>query len=117
MTAFGGAWSGSRRLPFDGFPTNPVTPRGDKGSYTDKQKRQAEHIDEGFEDPGFSKKESESRAWATVNKEHGGGCGRPHRLREFPDRHRRCTGHCAGMSGTVATVGIGEMVGADRPGA
>jgi len=48
-------------------------PRGDKSSYTDKQKRQAEHIEEGYEDRGVSKKEAESRAWATVNKESGGG--------------------------------------------
>ena len=48
-------------------------PRGDKSSYTDKQKRQAEHIEEGYEDKGVSKKEAESRAWATVNKESGGG--------------------------------------------
>jgi plasmid stabilization system protein ParE len=48
-------------------------PRGDKGSYTDKQKRKAEHIEEGYEKRGVSKKEAESRAWATVNKESGGG--------------------------------------------
>ena len=48
-------------------------PRGDKSSYTDKQKRQAEHIEEGYEDKGVSKNESERRAWATVNKESGGG--------------------------------------------
>lgn len=48
-------------------------PRGDKSSYTDKQKRQAEHIEEGYEDRGVSKKEAERRAWATVNKESGGG--------------------------------------------
>ncbi|MEA2959542.1 MAG: hypothetical protein QOJ58_5514 [Alphaproteobacteria bacterium] len=48
-------------------------PRGDKGKYTDKQKRKAEHIEEGYEDRGVSKKEAESRAWATVNKESGGG--------------------------------------------
>ena len=48
-------------------------PRGDKSSYTDKQKRQAEHIEQGYEDRGVSKKEAESRAWATVNKESGGG--------------------------------------------
>jgi plasmid stabilization system protein ParE len=48
-------------------------PRGDKGSYTDKQKRKAEHIEEGYEKKGVSKKEAESRAWATVNKESGGG--------------------------------------------
>ena len=48
-------------------------PRGDKSSYSGKQKRQAEHIEEGYEKRGVSKKEAERRAWATVNKETGGG--------------------------------------------
>lgn len=48
-------------------------PRGDKSAYTDKQKRQAEHIEEGYEKRGVGKEEAESRAWATVNKETGGG--------------------------------------------
>ena len=48
-------------------------PRGDKSKYTDKEKRQAEHIEEGYEDRGVAKKEAESRAWATVNKKSGGG--------------------------------------------
>jgi plasmid stabilization system protein ParE len=48
-------------------------PRGDKSSYTDKQKRQAEHIEEGYEHRGVRKEEAERRAWATVNKETGGG--------------------------------------------
>jgi len=48
-------------------------PQGDKSSYTDKQKRKAEHIEEGYEDRGVSHKEAERRAWATVNKESGGG--------------------------------------------
>jgi plasmid stabilization system protein ParE len=48
-------------------------PRGDKGAYTDKQKRKAEHIAEGYEDRGVSEQEAERRAWATVNKESGGG--------------------------------------------
>jgi plasmid stabilization system protein ParE len=48
-------------------------PRGDKDSYTDKQKRKAEHIEEGYEDRGVGKDEAERRAWATVNKESGGG--------------------------------------------
>lgn len=48
-------------------------PRGDKGAYTDKQKRTAEHIEEGYEDRGVSSKEAQARAWATVNKESGGG--------------------------------------------
>lgn len=47
--------------------------RGDKSSYTDKQKRQAEHIEEGYEERGLSEKEPERRAWATVNKMTGGG--------------------------------------------
>jgi plasmid stabilization system protein ParE len=47
--------------------------RGDKSKYTDKQKRQAEHIEEGYEKRGVSKDEAESRAWATVNKMTGGG--------------------------------------------
>ena len=48
-------------------------PRGDKSSYTAKQRRKADHIAEGYEDRGVSHKEAESRAWATVNKESGGG--------------------------------------------
>jgi plasmid stabilization system protein ParE len=48
-------------------------PRGDKSSYTDKQKRMAEHIEEGYEKRGVSTRESEKRAWATVNKVTGGG--------------------------------------------
>ena len=48
-------------------------PRGDKSSYSSKQKRQAEHIEHGYEHRGTSKKEAERRAWATVNKMTGGG--------------------------------------------
>ncbi|WP_260929186.1 plasmid stabilization protein [Novosphingobium sp. 9] len=48
-------------------------PRGDKSSYTDKQKRKAEHIEEGYEDRGVGHDEAQRRAWATVNKESGGG--------------------------------------------
>jgi plasmid stabilization system protein ParE len=47
--------------------------RGDKSKYTDKQKRKAEHIEEGYENRGVSEKEAARRAWATVNKESGGG--------------------------------------------
>ena len=47
--------------------------RGSKAAYTSKQKRKAEHIEEGYEKRGTSKKEAERRAWATVNKESGGG--------------------------------------------
>lgn len=48
-------------------------PRGDKSSYTDKQKRKAEHIEEGYKSRGVSGKEAGRRAWATVNKQEGGG--------------------------------------------
>jgi hypothetical protein len=57
-----------------------VMPRGDKSSYTNKQKRQAEHIEQGYEKRDVPEDEAERRAWATVNKEtHGGkksGSGR-----------------------------------------
>ena len=59
-------------------------PRGDKSKYTDKEKRQAEHVEEGYERRGVPKDEAERRAWATVNKIHkggekpgGGGYGKP----------------------------------------
>jgi plasmid stabilization system protein ParE len=50
-----------------------IMPRGDKSAYTDKQKRKAEHIEEGYENRGVSEKEAERRAWATVNKQDHGG--------------------------------------------
>ncbi len=63
-------------------------PRGEKSSYTSKQKRQAEHIEEGYEHRGTPKKEAERRAWATVNKvDHGGkksGSGRGKTTDESP---------------------------------
>ena len=65
-------------------------PRGDKSSYSNKQKRQAEHIEEGYERRGTSKKEAERRAWATVNKMTGGGkrsgSGRGQRMNKAPAR-------------------------------
>ncbi|HNP88524.1 MAG TPA: hypothetical protein PKK78_20480 [Kouleothrix sp.] len=48
-------------------------PRGDKSRYTDKQKRQAKHIEASYEERGVAEDEAESRAWATVNKMSGGG--------------------------------------------
>ena len=48
-------------------------PRGDKSAYTEKQKRQAEHIEEGYEKSGVTEREAERRAWATVNATSGGG--------------------------------------------
>lgn len=63
-------------------------PRGDKSKYTDKQKRQAEHIEEGYKKRGVSEGEAESRAWATVNKMTGGGkesgSGRGHKVNKGP---------------------------------
>ena len=65
-------------------------PRGDKSSYTEKQKRQAEHIEEGYEKRGVSREEAERRAWATVNAEtHGGkksGSGRGTKENHAPSR-------------------------------
>jgi plasmid stabilization system protein ParE len=65
-------------------------PRGDKSSYTGKQKRQAEHIEEGYEHRGVSSDEAERRAWATVNAEtHGGkksGSGRGRSESHAPSR-------------------------------
>ena len=48
-------------------------PRGDKSAYTGKQKRKAAHIEEGYRERGVPKDEAERRAWATVNKDSGGG--------------------------------------------
>ena len=48
-------------------------PQGDKSKYTDKQKRQAEHIEEGYKEKGVPEGEAEAIAWATVNKQSGGG--------------------------------------------
>ena len=65
-------------------------PRGDKSSYTGKQKRQAEHIEEGYEHRGVPRKEAERRAWATVNAQtHGGkksGSGRGKAENHAPSR-------------------------------
>jgi len=48
-------------------------PRGDKSSYSSRQKRKAAHIEKGYERKGVSKKTAQKRAWATVNKTEGGG--------------------------------------------
>ena len=65
-------------------------PRGDKSAYTDKQKRKAEHIEDGYEKQGLSEKEAERRAWATVNAmDHGGkksGSGRGKKTNKAPAR-------------------------------
>ena len=51
-------------------------PRGDKSSYSNKQKRQAEHIEDSYKKRGVSSKTAAKRAWATVNKETGGAQGK-----------------------------------------
>jgi hypothetical protein len=71
-------------------------PRGSKASYTGKQKRQASHIEEGYEARGVSKGEAERRAWATVNKTTGGGkksgSGRGKKTNNAPARKGGKTG-------------------------
>lgn len=83
-------------------------PRGDKDAYTDKQKRQAEHIEEGYEDRGVPKQEAEGRAWATVNaQDHGGkksGSGRGHAKDTSPSKK-------GGRKGGAASAGRSQ---ADR---
>jgi hypothetical protein len=83
-----------------------IMPRGDKSSYTDKQKRMAEHIEEGYEERGVPNQEAERRAWATVNKEtHGGkksGSGRGQ-----PEDHSpaRKGGHLGGQASAERPAG------------
>lgn len=81
-------------------------PRGDKASYTDKQKRMAAHIEEGYEKRGAPKKEAEARAWATVNKEtHGGkksGSGRGKPEDHSPARKGGRLGGAASASRSTA---------------
>ena len=77
-------------------------PRGDKSSYTDKQKRKAEHIADGYEERGVSEKEAESRAWATVNKEDGGG-NKSGSGRGKPDTH--ASARKGGRKGGAAAAG------------
>jgi hypothetical protein len=65
-------------------------PRGDKSAYTDKQKRMAQHIEQGYEEHGVPEGEAERRAWATVNAETGGGkksgSGRGKKMNKAPAR-------------------------------
>src|SRR5919107_1195774 len=77
----------SQHVPAEPSSIEEATmPKGDKSKYTGKQKRKAEHIAEGYEDRGVSEKEAESRAWATVNKESGGG-NKSGSGRGVPDTH------------------------------
>lgn len=81
-------------------------PRGDKSSYTGKQQRQAEHIEEGYEKRGVAKDEAERRAWATVNKmTHGGkksGSGRGKAEDHAPARKGGRAGGAASASRSAA---------------
>ena len=81
-------------------------PRGDKSSYTEKQKRQAEHIEEGYEERGVSEGEAERRAWATVNKMTGGGrksgSGRGHPDNKEPARKGGRLGGAASANRSAA---------------
>ena len=61
-------------------------PRGNKSKYSDKQKRKARHIEDGYREQGLSEGEAERRAWATVNKESGGG-NKSGSGRGVPDTH------------------------------
>jgi len=68
-------------------------PRGDKSKYTDKQERKADHIAESYETRGVPEKEAERRAWATVNKDDGGG------KKEGGSGRGNATGHPAAHKG------------------
>jgi plasmid stabilization system protein ParE len=82
-------------------------PRGDKSKYTDKQERKADHIAQSYEDRGVSAEEAERRAWATVNKDDGGG------KKEGGSGRGKSTGHPAAHRGGR----IGGEASANRPAA
>ncbi|WP_296744189.1 plasmid stabilization protein [Mesorhizobium sp.] len=82
-------------------------PRGDKSKYTDKQERKADHIAEGYEKRGVPEKEAERRAWATVNKDDGGG------KKEGGSGRGQHTGNPAAHKGGK----LGGAAAADRPAA
>jgi plasmid stabilization system protein ParE len=109
----------SERLIFDNAGTDSWTicsaytsrkrrmtiPRGDKSSYTDKQKRQAEHIEDCYENRGVSHKEAERRAWATVNKEtHGGKKSASGRGK--PEDHSPPLGKAAARAAKLPPIGL-----------
>jgi hypothetical protein len=90
--------------------------RGDKSSYTGKQKRQAEHIEEGYEKRGVPDEEAERRAWATVNKSTGGGkksgSGRGKRANKAPARKGGARGGAAASKRTAAQRSASAKKGA-----
>jgi hypothetical protein len=92
-------------------------PRGDKSKYTSKQKRRAEHIEEGYRDSGVSEKEAERRAWATVNKmDHGGkepgGSGRGKKTNKKPAKKGGHAGGAASASRSKAARSASAKKGA-----
>lgn len=91
-------------------------PRGDKSSYTDKQKREAQHIEKGYEHRGVGKGEAERRAWATVNAETGGGkksgSGRGKAENHAPARKGGLKGGAAAASRTAAERSASARKGA-----
>ncbi len=93
-------------------------PRGDKSSYTEKQKRQAEHIEEGYEQRGVPEDEAERRAGATVNKETGGGkksgSGRGQPANHAPSRKGGKRGGKAGASRRTARPASAKKAAATR---
>src|SRR5271166_2655920 len=82
-------------------------PRGDKSKYTDKQERKADHIAESYESRGLPEKEAERRAWATVNKNDGGG------KKAGGSGRGKATGHPAAHKGGR----MGGAASASRPAA
>ncbi|WP_018078009.1 hypothetical protein [Thiobacillus denitrificans] len=88
------------------FSGESIMPRGDKSSYTDKQKRQAKHIEEGYRERGVAPDEAEARAWATVNKMTGGGkksgSGRDKAVNKAPAKKGGRAGGAAAASRTAA---------------
>jgi plasmid stabilization system protein ParE len=81
-------------------------PRGDKAKYTNKQQRQAEHIEEGYEERGVPEAEAARRAWATVNKMTGGGkksgSGRGQEMNKAPAKQGGHKGGAAAASRSFA---------------
>jgi plasmid stabilization system protein ParE len=94
-------------------------PRGDKSKYSSKQKRQAEHIEEGYEKRGVGEGEAERRAWATVNKMTGGGkrsgSGRGKKTNKAPARKGgRKGGEAAAKRSAAARSASGRKAAATR---
>ena len=83
--------------------------QGDKSKYTGKQKRKAEHIADSYESRGVPEKEAETRAWATVNKDDGGG------KQPGGSGRGKDTGHpAAHKGGKVGGKAAGERTAAER---